>query len=488
MTIDRLTEFRALVARFLLRLLIGSAPIIVVLAFVEDHQPLLVSAVVLALAVSGRLAASRLETGHDIDRFGLIVGPILIAEAAILVGIFTGHRFQVEMHFYFYAELAMIACLCEWRTLFLCATLIALQHLVFNEVMPALLYPGGSDLARVAVHALFVILETVMLAAVSHRLRLAFVRLSAEGELQARTASDLQGVRTALQSELDRSAARVATLDEALHRLETHLGKRLEALCDASLTLERNSGSLNEAATNVRTQMSTATKAASETSANVAQVATVGQDFAETIALIGRSTGASLQNTRRAVSRAQQTRGAITGLADRSVEIDAMTKLIASIASSTNLLALNATIEAARAGEHGRGFSVVANEVKQLASNTGVAARSIVDVVGAIRQAAEESALSVGSIVDVLSTLEQSAATISMEVERQGKVAAGIASSVEHASRRVDEVVQSLDNVQALAEETTQSASFLDLAAREIAEQAAAIRDEIRVFSTALAA
>ena len=486
--VDRLTEFRAMVARFLLRLLMASVPVIVFLAYIEGRQAILVGIVALALAVSAHLAARHLATARDIDRFGLIVGPILIAQAAILVGIFTGHRFQVEMHFYFFAQLAMIACLCDWRPLILCAGLVALQHLVFNEMMPALLYPGGSDLARVAVHALFVVLETLMLAAVSYRLRLAFLRLSAESDTQARTANDLQGTRTALQSELDRSAARVETLNEAMHRLETHLGQRLQALYDASQTLERNSGSLNAAASSVRTQMSTATKAASETSAHVAQVATIGQDFAETIATIGRSTGASLHDTREAVERAQHTRGTITGLADRSVEIDAMTKLIANIASSTNMLALNATIEAARAGEHGRGFAVVATEVKQLASNTGVAARTIVDVVGAIRLAAQDSALSVGAIVNVLSTLEESAAAISMEVERQGEVAADIASSVEHAAKRVDQVVRSLGSMQSLAEETTQSASFLDLAAREIAEQAAAIRGELQAFSAALAA
>ncbi|MCG6214246.1 methyl-accepting chemotaxis protein [Vibrio furnissii] len=89
----------------------------------------------------------------------------------------------------------------------------------------------------------------------------------------------------------------------------------------------------------------------------------------------------TIETMERLAKQMQQASVGIEALSEHSKKISDLVNSISGIADQTNLLALNAAIEAARAGEQGRGFAVVADEVRQLASRTNKTTEEIVAVV-----------------------------------------------------------------------------------------------------------
>ena len=100
-----------------------------------------------------------------------------------------------------------------------------------------------------------------------------------------------------------------------------------------------------------------------------------------------------------------KTASSVKSIDTRMAEIGNIMKVITDITRQTNLLALNAAIEAARAGEHGRGFSVVADEVRGLASRTAEAANDIQAMISGLQ---EETQHAVGFMESGVQDVDQS--------------------------------------------------------------------------------
>ncbi|WP_433791906.1 methyl-accepting chemotaxis protein [Actinoplanes sp. CA-252034] len=106
---------------------------------------------------------------------------------------------------------------------------------------------------------------------------------------------------------------------------------------------------------------------------------------------MGRSANGLAGFARAAVTDAERGLGTVNDLRRASGQIRNAVDLINRVAMQTQLLSLNASIEAARAGAAGRGFSVVANEVKTLANETGESSGEIIDQFDAVQAASEDA-------------------------------------------------------------------------------------------------
>jgi len=122
---------------------------------------------------------------------------------------------------------------------------------------------------------------------------------------------------------------------------------------------------------------------------------------------VSQSAGASAQQLSSTMGKYQSFQSSMEETAEMTKEltveaesISHITQTISDISEQTNLLALNAAIEAARAGEHGRGFAVVADEVRGLATRTGEAVKEISDLVISISSKVEQAVTSLEQIRD----------------------------------------------------------------------------------------
>lgn len=174
----------------------------------------------------------------------------------------------------------------------------------------------------------------------------------------------------------------------------------------------------------------------------------------------------------------------IEGLNQRTSQMAKMLEEISNIAEQTNLLALNAAIEAARAGEQGRGFSVVADEVRALASRTQVSTEEIrstinglknevVECVATMRQASDMAGDQVDAILKVESEL-QSIATAVREItslNQEMESAANEQSDVSEAiNQNVIEISRSAEQASTDAQETAGIAGDLLVMAEALRE------------------
>ncbi|KIP79996.1 chemotaxis protein [Vibrio harveyi] len=305
--------------------------------------------------------------------------------------------------------------------------------------------------------------------------------------LESLTEGDMtQRIDNRYNNEFSRVSGHINTLADSLHNILVKLNDASDNLASTASTNEQTSSQAQSKLNAQREQTATVATAMTEMSHSVQEVAQSAQGSLEMVQRVETASdqGRNVMNSNISTINQLETRlnesvSAVSELQKMSGQIGSILDVIRNIAEQTNLLALNAAIEAARAGEQGRGFAVVADEVRVLASKTTQSTTEIEAMISNLQSSSQsanqviqscmsdmemsvEQASKANSSMEEIQALiieiSQMSTHISQAAAEQSETSADIARNIEDINSIADESYHAMSSIAQTSESLTQLA------------------------------
>lgn len=297
----------------------------------------------------------------------------------------------------------------------------------------------------------------------------------------------------------------IAQLGKSFNLFVNKLQTTISDINSATISINQAGSNMGQQSSNIATQLlhhnneteqvvsaiTEMSSTANEVASNTNQVAEATQAVTEEVFNAQACVDVSLSEVSALVKEIDGASNSMDSLSEQSKKINNVLSVIGDIAEQTNLLALNAAIEAARAGEQGRGFAVVADEVRNLASRTQESTLEINEMLNELHRLVEQSvnAMQLSQersvrAVDSSRAISESLGSVTTSITSINDMSTQIATAATEQSSVTEEINRNIYAIQEIVNSLTQSSKEAENVAHDVLSEGEKLGQLVSQFKT----